>query len=171
VPGIAINPMRPGQVGPGGSFMPNAGMSVQQLVAAALGQEIYGRERQQQASDSAMAAPGNLMGLLRGGVAPGMAQAAAGQQLQGIPQPGVGGVDPFLDSLAANAFQREQEFQINERILEHLAANQPGFWDKFGAPILTGAGMAIGGPLGGMAGAQLGGSAGNLLAQLVANRY
>lgn len=160
--------------------MPNAGMSVQQLVAAALGQEIYGRERQQQASDTAMAAPGNLMGLLRGGVAPGMAQAAAGQQLQGVPQPGVGGADPFLDSLASNAFQREQEFQVNERILEYLAANKPDFWDKYGGILLTGAGMLTGGlaaapiaagGMGAAGGAMLGGSAGNLLAQLVANRY
>lgn len=168
----AITPGRPAApTGPYGSVFPHAGMSVQELLALAMGQEAYRRGQQQMTADAMAANPGALLGLLRGGVAPGMAQAAVGQQGASLRGPALSGPDPMLDLLAANQFERQSDFLTNEAVFDFLEANKPGFMDKFGAPLLALGGMALGGGVGGLAGAQMGGSVGNILAQLVANRY
>lgn len=178
--GTAINPGMIQEPGQYGSVFPHAGMTIQQLVAAAMGQEGYRREQQQQYADSMSASPGQLQGLLRGGVDPGMAQAASGMQMQAQQGPMQQGSDPMLDTLAASGFQRQSDFQVNEAIMEYLKANEPSFWDQYGGVLLTLGGMATGGlaagPIaaGGMgagAGAGLGATAGSTLAQLINSRY
>lgn len=176
----AINPGRPGEVGPYGSAFPHAGMSVQELVALTMGQQGYMRQQQQQSADALGASPGALLGLLRGGVNPGMAQGAVGQMAGAQRGPAQTQPDPMLDVMAAQNFQRESDFMTQEAVLDYLAANQPGFMEKFGPVLMTLAGMATGGlaaaPLaaGGMgaaAGAGLGGTVGSTLAQLLSSRY
>lgn len=173
-----INPGAVGKVGPYGSFMPHGGMSVQDLVAAAMGQQAYRGAQQQQTADSLSASPGALMGLLRGGAAPGLAQAAVGQQMQAQRGPTMQGSDPFLDIMAANQFQQETDYQVNEALLDYLRSQEPGFLEKVAPFALSGAGMAVGGlgvpgmmAGGGLAGAQMGGGIGAMLAQLLASRY
>lgn len=178
--GTAIIPGQMTEPGQYGSVFPHAGMTIQQLVAAAMGQQNYLAEQQAQAQGAVMASPGQLQGLLRGGVDPGMAQAAAGMQMQGQNGPMSQASDPGLDLLAANQMQRSSDFQVNEAIMEYLKANEPSFWDQYGGVLLTLGGMATGGlaagPIaaGGMgagAGAGLGATAGSTLAQLINSRY
>lgn len=173
-----VNPGYTARPGAYGSVFPHAGMSISELVAAAMGQESYRMGQQQQTQDAIQASPGALMGLLRGGVAPQIAQAAAGQQAGAQRGPAMTGSDPFLDILAANQMGRETDFQVNEAILDYLRANKPGFLEQLAPFALSGAGMAAGGlgipglmAGGGLAGAQIGGGIGQMLAQLLASRY
>lgn len=173
-----INPGYISQPGAYGSVFANSGMTVAELVAAAMGQHAYRGAQQQQAQDALQALPGALMGLLRGGVAPQLARAAVGQQASAQRGPSVQGSDPFLDMMAANQMGRETDFQTNEAILDYLASQKPDFMDKIGPLALALGGMAVGGlglpglfAGGGLAGAGLGGSVGSTLSQLLASRY
>lgn len=177
-----VNPNYIEQPGAYGSVFANSGMTVAELVAAAMGQHAYRGAQQQQTQDAVQASPGALMGLLRGGVAPQLAQAAVGQQASAQRGPAMQGSDPFLDMMAANQMGRQTDFQVNEAILDYLASQKPDFMDKVGPIALALGGMAVGGlglpgvesgmlSGGGLAGAALGGTVGSTLSQLLASRY
>lgn len=173
-----VNPNYIAQPGAYGSVFANSGMTVAELVAAAMGQHAYRGAQQQQTQDAVQASPGALMGLLRGGVAPQLAQAAVGQQASAQRGPAMQGSDPFLDMMAANQMGRQTDFQVNEAILDYLASQKPDFMDKVGPIALALGGMAVGGlglpgmfAGGGLPGAALGGSVGSTLSQLLASRY
>jgi len=162
-----IESRRPAEVGRGGQPTVNAGMDINQLFAAALGSESYGRALNEAVRQliGGRQAMGTMMA--RSGVAPGAAQYAH-QSAARTPmvQPRV---NPAIEMLAASQLQRGQSNAVMTDMEQRIAAAQPSGMDRAMGFAIPALGMMIGGPVmgGSWAGASAGGQFGGMLSQML----
>lgn len=169
---VSINPNvlpgRPQAPGPYGSVRPNAGQTVQELVAAILGLSQYGRGFQGAFGQAASAAPAAELASLRSGVVPGAASRLGATGLSAAAPPKIDTAAGLLDAAASGKVAEFQQRRLLEEYLRLIAENDPSFLEKYGSTIGVLLGAVTGGLGFGLAGANLGASLGGAAGSAIA---
>jgi hypothetical protein len=146
-------------------------MSINDLYAAALGQESYARTQNQQVIQEMGDRQGRSVAASRAGANPMFIEAlnrAAGQAIRPVDV----NSNPAIETAAAGQLSRASSSAMLEEMQRIMDERSPSGLDKFAGYALPIAGMALGGAgmlgmEGGLAGASAGGSFGGLLSGMM----
>jgi hypothetical protein len=166
-----VGQVKPGTPGPGGFVPWSAGMSLPALYSNMSGVERMQAILGQAFQDYLGAQPLNMALMGRSGVSSPRAQGIGGMNLQSRgPQVQA---DPNVDLLAENRLQSDMWGQLMDAYQrQSVLATQVSPMERLASSgLLSLAGMAIGGGVGGVAGAGVGTSAGGLLGSILGGRY